>query len=77
LSGTRPTSDGRKPKEARAVERGSTRCTLSSTETARRFYLAASYVEARPPASVFGTQAGYPMTKDLAPASKTQRDLAG
>jgi hypothetical protein len=35
------------------------------TETARRFYLAAGYVEDGPPASLFGTQAGYPMKKRL------------
>jgi GNAT superfamily N-acetyltransferase len=52
--------------ETRAAERGNTRCTLSSTETARRFYRAAGYVEAGPPASEFGTRSGYPMTKDLA-----------
>ena len=31
--------------ETRARERGSTRCTLTSTETARRFYLSGGYVE--------------------------------
>jgi GNAT superfamily N-acetyltransferase len=31
--------------EARAVERGNIRCTLTSTETARRFYLANGYIE--------------------------------
>jgi GNAT superfamily N-acetyltransferase len=31
--------------EARAVERGNTRCTLTSTETARRFYRANGCVE--------------------------------
>jgi len=55
--------------EARAAERGNARCTLNSTETARRLYLTAGYVEAGPPAGDFGTQAGYPMTKDLTPAS--------
>ena len=55
--------------EARAAERGNARCTLNSTETGRRFYLTAGYVEAGPPAGEFGTQAGYPMTKDLTPAS--------
>ena len=56
--------------EARAAARGNTRCTLSSTETARRFYRAAGYVEAGPPACEFGTQSGYPMTKDLIFPSK-------
>src|SRR5260370_24684510 len=31
--------------ESRAVERGNSRCTLTSTETARRFYLANDYAE--------------------------------
>ncbi len=51
--------------EARAADRGNTHCTLNSTETARRFYLAFGYVEVGPPASEFGTQAGYPMAKPL------------
>lgn len=53
--------------EARAAERGNTRCRLSSTETARRFYLANGYVERGPPALVFGTLSGYPMARVLAP----------
>ena len=55
--------------EARAAERGNTQCTLSSTETARRFYLAAGYVETGSPEGDFGTLAGYPMRKGLVPAS--------
>jgi hypothetical protein len=35
------------------------------TETAGQFYLAAGYVEHGPPASLFGTQAGYPMKNRL------------
>jgi hypothetical protein len=35
--------------EARATERGNVRCTLASTETARRFYQAAGYTEVAPP----------------------------
>src|SRR5665213_3838055 len=31
--------------EARATERGNTRCTLTSTETAHRFYLSQGYVD--------------------------------
>jgi GNAT superfamily N-acetyltransferase len=53
--------------EARAIERGNTRCTLSSTETARRFYRAAGYLEEGAPAGAFGTRSGYPMSKRLAP----------
>jgi GNAT superfamily N-acetyltransferase len=51
--------------EARAAERGNTRCTLTSTETARRFYLANGYVESGPPVGNFGTNSGYPMSKVL------------
>ena len=51
--------------EARAAERGNIRCTLTSTETARRFYNANGYVEDGPPVGEFGTTAGYPMTKQL------------
>jgi GNAT superfamily N-acetyltransferase len=50
--------------EARAWERGNVRCTVTSTETARRFYVAAGYVESNPPIGTFGTS-GYPMSKPL------------
>jgi GNAT superfamily N-acetyltransferase len=53
--------------EARAAERGNTRCTLTSTETARRFYLANGYAENGPPVGNFGTSSGYPMSKLLGP----------
>ncbi len=46
--------------EARAAERGNTRCTLISTATARRFYHAAGYVEDGPPQGKFGTTGSYP-----------------
>ena len=52
--------------ETRAVERGNTRCTLTSTETARRFYRANGYAEDGPPAGNFGTGSGYPMSRVLA-----------
>jgi GNAT superfamily N-acetyltransferase len=51
--------------EVRARERGSARCTLISTETARRFYLSAGYVEDGPPEGKFGMAASYPMSKRL------------
>jgi GNAT superfamily N-acetyltransferase len=51
--------------EARAVERGNVRWTLISTETARRFYQAAGYIEDGPPTGRFGTGSGYPMSKAL------------
>ncbi len=50
--------------EARAIERGNDRCTLNSTETARRFYRSAGYIEDLPPCQMFGT-ASYPMSKCL------------
>jgi hypothetical protein len=52
--------------EARAAERGNTRCRLTSTETARRFYLANGYAEQDPPVLLFGTRSGYPMSRVLA-----------
>ncbi len=52
--------------EARAVERGNTRCTLTSTETARRFYFTNGYVEDGLPVGNFGTGSGYPMSRMLA-----------
>jgi GNAT superfamily N-acetyltransferase len=51
--------------EARAAERGNTRCTLISTTTARRFYRAAGYVEDGPPQGKFGTTGSYPMSRRL------------
>jgi GNAT superfamily N-acetyltransferase len=51
--------------ENRAVERGNARCTLLSTETARRFYHDAGYAEEGPPQGKFGTSSSYPMSKRL------------
>jgi GNAT superfamily N-acetyltransferase len=51
--------------EARATERGNTRCTLASTETAHRFYLSSGYVDDGPPLEKFGMRSGYPMFKAL------------
>ena len=50
--------------EARARKRGNTRCTLVSTETARRFYLSAGYAETAPPSETFGVRS-YPMAREL------------
>ena len=52
--------------ESRARERGNCRCTLVSTETARRFYHAAGYREDGPPQGKFGTAGSYRMSKRLA-----------
>jgi GNAT superfamily N-acetyltransferase len=51
--------------EVRAVDRGNVRCTLTSTETARRFYKEAGYVEDGPASGKFGMSSGYPMSKVL------------
>ena len=51
--------------EARAMERGNKRCTLTSTETAHRFYQTVGYIDGGPPAGKFGTRGGYPMSKQI------------
>jgi GNAT superfamily N-acetyltransferase len=51
--------------EARAFERGNTRCTLTSTETARRFYRSNGYLEDGAPVGNFGASSGSPMSKRL------------
>lgn len=55
--------------EARALERGNSRCSLISTTTARRFYRDAGYIEGGPPQRKFGTVGSYPMSKILAEAA--------
>jgi GNAT superfamily N-acetyltransferase len=52
--------------EARAIARGNARCTLNSTTTACRFYLANGYLIDGPPDQKYGT-GGYPMSKQLMP----------
>jgi GNAT superfamily N-acetyltransferase len=52
--------------EAMAAKRGNRRCTLTSTETAHRFYRSAGYVDDGAPAGKFGTKASYPMSKMIA-----------
>jgi GNAT superfamily N-acetyltransferase len=51
--------------EARAAARGTKTCTLLSTETARRFYLARGYRDTGAPQHKHGTSASYPMSKKL------------
>jgi GNAT superfamily N-acetyltransferase len=51
--------------EARALERGTDRCTLLSTETAHRFYRSAGYIDDGAPQEKFGTTSSYPMSKRL------------
>jgi len=61
--------------EARAADRGAARCTLISTETARRFYRARGYQETGAPERKFGMDSGYPMAKVL-PTSAALPDHA-
>ena len=49
--------------EARAVERGNRRCTLTSTATAHRFYRSAGYIDDGAPTGKPGRDSGYPMSK--------------
>jgi N-acetylglutamate synthase-like GNAT family acetyltransferase len=51
--------------EARAREMGNKTCTLTSTETARRFYLSAGYVQFGPPEPGIGKGSSYRMMKQL------------
>jgi N-acetylglutamate synthase-like GNAT family acetyltransferase len=51
--------------EARARELGNKTCTLISTETARRFYLSAGYVQFGPPEPGIGKGSSYRMVKQL------------
>jgi GNAT superfamily N-acetyltransferase len=51
--------------EARASGRGNARCTLLSTETAHRFYLARGYIDVGMPQHKFGTTSSYPMSKEI------------
>jgi GNAT superfamily N-acetyltransferase len=51
--------------EAKAIEQGASRCTLISTETARRFYHSRGYAGDGAAVRKFGTTGGYPMVKDL------------
>jgi hypothetical protein len=49
--------------EARAAERGNARCTLTSTETAHRFYRSAGYIDDGAPRGNFGTASAYPVVR--------------
>jgi GNAT superfamily N-acetyltransferase len=51
--------------EARALERGNARCTLTSTQTARRFYASNGYVENGSFPGKFGTSGSYAMSKSI------------
>jgi GNAT superfamily N-acetyltransferase len=51
--------------EAKALKLGNARCAVTSTETARRFYLSAGYLQRGSPTISFGRITGYPMVKQL------------
>ncbi|WP_407160227.1 GNAT family N-acetyltransferase [Bradyrhizobium sp. STM 3557] len=51
--------------EQRAAAHGAASCTLLSTETAHRFYLARGYRDEGPSVGKFGTAASYSMVKPL------------
>jgi GNAT superfamily N-acetyltransferase len=63
--------------ERRAVERGATRISLISTETARRFYRARGYAELGEPVRKYGMESGYPMFKAFGPSSPLPPGDAG
>jgi hypothetical protein len=65
LSGAESVTIRNKALEAKAMARGNKRCTLTSTETAHRFYQKAHYVDDDAPTGEFGTSSGYPMSKQL------------
>jgi GNAT superfamily N-acetyltransferase len=52
--------------ESRAMQQGNSRCTLTSTETAHRFYRHNGYIDEKPSASKFSAS-GHPMSKLLTP----------
>jgi GNAT superfamily N-acetyltransferase len=56
--------------EAKALELGNARCALTSTETARRFYLSAGYVQQGSPTFSFERITSYPMVKQLSPTAR-------
>ncbi|MBV8924594.1 MAG: GNAT family N-acetyltransferase [Bradyrhizobium sp.] len=51
--------------EVRALEHGNQICSLVSTATAHRFYLARGYADAGAPEGRFGTRSSYPMSKKI------------
>jgi GNAT superfamily N-acetyltransferase len=57
--------------EASVVARGNVRCTLTSTETAQRFYTANGYIENGPPVGNFGMSSGLPIARLLTQAGLT------
>jgi len=56
--------------EAKALKLGNARCAVTSTETARRFYLSAGYLQRGSPTISFGRITGYPMVKQLSSTAR-------
>ena len=56
--------------EAKALELGNRVCTLTSTETARRFYFSAGYEERGSPSAGIGTGSSYRMERQLSPPAR-------
>jgi hypothetical protein len=56
--------------EAKALELGNARCAVTSTGTARRFYLSAGYMQQGSPTISFGRITGYPMVKQFSPTAR-------
>jgi predicted GNAT family acetyltransferase len=53
--------------EAKSLELGNNTCTLTSTETARRFYLSAGYKQQSSSKNLLTTSSSYLMIKQLSP----------
>ena len=56
--------------ETKALELGNGVCALTSTETARRFYLSAGYGEQSSPSAGGGTGSSYRMARQLSPPAR-------
>jgi GNAT superfamily N-acetyltransferase len=56
--------------EIKALELGNARCALTSTETARRFYLSAGYMQQGSPTFSFERIISYSMVKQLSPTAQ-------
>ncbi len=63
--------------EAQARQWGNSRCSLLSTQTARRFYQASGYVQTGPAVGKFGSDVSYPMSKLLPPQDPAEATASG
>jgi predicted GNAT family acetyltransferase len=60
--------------EAKTLELGNNTCTLTSTETARRFYLSAGYKQQSSSKNLLATSSSYLMVKRLSPRTVSYRE---